>query len=103
SSRCWTATSTARSPRSSSTSSRRSTSSSTTWPARSCRWPCVMTVDQEAGMTLSEPDVVDAVVDIRTPVLEARGLTIRFGELVANDAVDFTVYPGEVHALLGEN
>jgi ABC-type uncharacterized transport system ATPase subunit len=43
------------------------------------------------------------VLDVKTPVLEARGLTIRFGDLVANDGVDFTVYPGEVHALLGEN
>jgi general nucleoside transport system ATP-binding protein len=38
-----------------------------------------------------------------TPVLEARKLTARFGDLVANDQVDFAVYPGEVHALLGEN
>ena len=36
-------------------------------------------------------------------VLEARKITQRFGDLVANDAVDFTVFPGEVHALLGEN
>ncbi|HEY3673212.1 MAG TPA: ATP-binding cassette domain-containing protein, partial [Acidimicrobiia bacterium] len=27
----------------------------------------------------------------------------RFGEVQANDAVDLTVAPGEVHALLGEN
>ena len=37
------------------------------------------------------------------PALEARGLTIRFGELLANDSVDFGVRRGEVHALLGEN
>ena len=32
-----------------------------------------------------------------------RGITKRFGELVANDGVDFAVARGEVHALLGEN
>lgn len=37
------------------------------------------------------------------PLLEARGVTQRFGDLVANDAVDFSVSAGEVHALLGEN
>jgi general nucleoside transport system ATP-binding protein len=35
--------------------------------------------------------------------LEVRGLTKRFGDLVANDAVDFTVGAGQVHAVLGEN
>ncbi|MFN8040901.1 MAG: ABC transporter ATP-binding protein [Acidimicrobiales bacterium] len=37
------------------------------------------------------------------PLLEARGITRRFGDLVANDDVDLTVGFGEVHALLGEN
>jgi len=35
--------------------------------------------------------------------VQLRGLTKRFGGLVANDAVDFDVRVGEVHALLGEN
>jgi simple sugar transport system ATP-binding protein len=37
------------------------------------------------------------------PLLSVRGLTVRFGEVVANDGVDFEVLPGEVHALVGEN
>ena len=37
------------------------------------------------------------------PALELRGISKRFGDLVANDGIDFDVRRGEVHALLGEN
>ena len=35
--------------------------------------------------------------------LELRGITKRFGPLVANDGIDLVVEPGQIHALLGEN
>jgi len=35
--------------------------------------------------------------------LELKGITKRFGALVANAHIDLTVVPGQVHALLGEN
>ena len=37
------------------------------------------------------------------PLLELRGITKTFGQFVANDHIDLTIRPGEVHALLGEN
>lgn len=36
-------------------------------------------------------------------LVEMQAVTKRFGALVANDAVDFTIHEGQVHALLGEN
>lgn len=37
------------------------------------------------------------------PILEMRGITKKFGRVTANDAVDLSIYPGEIHAILGEN
>ena len=39
----------------------------------------------------------------RTPVIEMKGISKRFPGVVANDNISFRVYPGEIHALLGEN
>ena len=37
------------------------------------------------------------------PILETRGLSKRFGAVVASDEVTFDLVPGEIHALIGPN
>ena len=39
----------------------------------------------------------------RTPVLEMRHIAKTFGNFHALKGVDLTVFPGEIHALMGEN
>jgi ABC-type uncharacterized transport system ATPase subunit len=38
-----------------------------------------------------------------TPLLQALALTKRYGDFVANDAIDIEMRSGQIHALLGEN
>ena len=40
---------------------------------------------------------------VRTPFLEARGISKFFGHVTALDKVDISLYPGEVLALVGDN
>src|SRR3954453_21229052 len=38
-----------------------------------------------------------------SPLLRTVGLTKRYGDFLANDAIDIGIWPKEIHALLGEN
>lgn len=42
-------------------------------------------------------------IDYETKVIEMKSITKKFGEFIANDNINLTLYKGEVHALLGEN
>ena len=39
----------------------------------------------------------------KVKLVEMRGISKRFPGVLANDSVDFSIKPGEIHALLGEN
>jgi len=41
--------------------------------------------------------------EAKTPAVRLEGITKRFGDVVANDGIDFSLERGTVHALLGEN
>ncbi len=49
------------------------------------------------------PDSAPYPPDAATPLLDVRGLSKRFGAVVANAGIDLTILRGEIHALLGEN
>ena len=49
---------------------------------------------------VADPGVAGSSADL---ALELRGITKRFGALVANDHIDLDLRRGEIHALLGEN
>ena len=40
---------------------------------------------------------------MKQAVIEMRNITKRFGDVIANENVNLSLYPGEIHALLGEN
>ncbi len=50
---------------------------------------------------LSPTPATDGI--IQEPLLQAIGITKRYGSFLANDAIDLDLRPREIHALLGEN
>lgn len=51
-------------------------------------------------MDVEPPTVAPAASD---PIIEMRGISIAFGGVPALSGVDLRIFPGEVHALMGEN
>ncbi len=49
------------------------------------------------------PDTVKAPVPSQAPVVEMTDISISFPGVKALDGVDFRMFPGEVHSLMGEN
>ena len=67
--------------------------------------------EQRAAQAMRSREPVAALMPARDhagggfsgPILQARGVTKRYGGLVANSDIDFTVYPGEVRGVIGPN
>jgi simple sugar transport system ATP-binding protein len=51
-------------------------------------------------MSNTEAKAISPIVE---PSVELRDIVLRFPGVLANDHVNFKMYPGEIHALLGEN
>ena len=54
-----------------------------------------MTAALETGQPNSQP--------LATPLVQMRDISKRFGPVLANDRVSLDLWPGEIHAVLGEN
>ena len=59
--------------------------------------------DRRVSIDFASPPPQSADLFSTKPDLRLRGITKRFPEVLANDAIDLDVYTGEVHAILGEN
>ena len=54
-------------------------------------------------MTMHEEDGPAPAGPATAPALRLQGVTKAYGDVVANSGVELALYPGEIHALLGEN
>src|SRR4029453_3512931 len=60
--------------------------------------------DRPAGAVRGPPRPMDPKgEDVTPPVLQARGLTKRYGRVVAIDGSDLELHPGEILAVIGDN
>ena len=48
-------------------------------------------------------EAAEQQTELPTPVLQARGLVKRYGQVTALDGADFELYPGEILAVIGDN
>jgi fructose transport system ATP-binding protein len=46
---------------------------------------------------------MSTATETRTPILQAKGLVKRYGQVTAMDGADFELYPGEILAVIGDN
>src|SRR5258708_1625230 len=60
---------------------------------------------QASSMTarVEKTDLPSSAASPAAPIVEFVGVTKRFPGVLANDAVDLAIRPGEIHVLLGEN
>lgn len=56
-----------------------------------------------SDLSFVRPSMVRPLPDDAKPVVSLKGLTKRFGKVVANDSITLDIYPGRIKALLGEN
>ena len=52
---------------------------------------------------MSAADMSKTEIEEQTPILQARGLTKRYGNVTAMEGADFDLYPGEILAVIGDN
>lgn len=54
-------------------------------------------------LSFVRPEQVRALPEGTRPLVSLKGITKRFGKVIANDSINLNIYPGRIKALLGEN